>query len=175
MPTAFDHSILINAAPTRVLAAFFDPAALAAWWQAARSVATPRPLGIFAVEWEPTAEADDLLGRLGGVFYGQVIEYKPGRELFVADAWWLPPDAEPLGPMSLQVNCVMDGPACRLRVRQSGGEATSRWERYYSVIGNGWITSMAALKRYVENEAPLSPRGGTSNERPTSGGPSSSG
>ena len=30
---AFDHSILITAAPTRVLGAFFDPAALRVWWQ----------------------------------------------------------------------------------------------------------------------------------------------
>jgi hypothetical protein len=55
----------------------------------------------------------------------------------------------------------MDGPACRLRVRQSGGEHTPRWDRYYAVIGNGWMTSLAALKRYVESDAPLSPRGGT--------------
>ena len=36
----FEHSILINAAPTRVLAAFFEPHALAAWWQVSRSVTT---------------------------------------------------------------------------------------------------------------------------------------
>lgn len=148
--TSFDHSVLISAAPTRVLGAFFDPVALAAWWQTSRSITTPRPLGVYAVEWDPTTDRDDVLGRLGGVFYGQVIEYKPGRELFVADGWWLPPDGEPLGPMSLQVNCVLDGPACRLRVRQSGGDGGPRWDRYYTVIGNGWMTSMAALKQYVE-------------------------
>ena len=61
--TAFDHSILITAAPTRVLGAFFDPAALSTWWQTVRSVTTPQPLGVYAVEWLPTAEADDVLGR----------------------------------------------------------------------------------------------------------------
>ncbi|MFL6280795.1 MAG: hypothetical protein ACJ731_11835, partial [Vicinamibacterales bacterium] len=71
---SFDHSILITAAPTRVLAAFFDPIALRTWWQTARSVTTARPLGVYAVEWEPTIEIDDLLGRLGGVFYGSVME-----------------------------------------------------------------------------------------------------
>lgn len=151
-PISFDHSVLISAAPTRVLGAFFDPVALAGWWQTSRSITTPRPLGVYAVEWEPTTDKDDVLGRLGGVFYGQVIEYKPGRELFVADSWWLPPDGEPLGPMSLQVNCVLDGPACRLRVRQSGGDGGPRWERYYAVIGGGWMTSMAALKHYVESQ-----------------------
>ena len=54
--------------------------------------------------------------------------------------------------MSLQVNCVLDGPACRLRVRQSGGDGGPRWERYYAVIGGGWTASMAALKHYVESQ-----------------------
>ena len=69
----FDFSVLINAAPTRVLAAFFDPHALSIWWQAARSVTTARPLGVFAIEWNPTPESDEVLGRLGGVFHGRVM------------------------------------------------------------------------------------------------------
>ncbi len=149
-PLSFDHSVLITAAPTRVLGAFFDPVALAAWWQAARSVTTPRPLGVYAVEWEPTADADDVLGRLGGVFYGIVMEYEPGRTLIVADAWWIPPDTNPIGPMALEVHCAMDGPACRLRVRQTGFEDSPRWRRYHSVIELGWQISMASLKQYVE-------------------------
>ena len=152
LPTSFDHSILITAAPTRVLGAFFDPVALAAWWQAARSVTAARTLAVYAVEWDPTPDADEILGRLGGIFYGIVMEYKPGRELLVADAWWIPPDGDPVGPMSLQVNCTMDGPACRLRVRQSGFEDGARWRRYYNVIEHGWRTSMVALKEYVEGQ-----------------------
>jgi uncharacterized protein YndB with AHSA1/START domain len=146
----FEHSILITAAPARVLGAFFDPAALAVWWQAARSVTVARTLGVYAIEWEPTAEADDILGRLGGVFYGIVSDYEPGRELVVSDAWWLPPDTNPVGPMSLQVTCTMDGPACRLLVRQSGFEESPRWRRYYGVIDRGWKMSMAVLKDYLE-------------------------
>jgi uncharacterized protein YndB with AHSA1/START domain len=147
---SFDHSVLVTAPPTRVLAAFFDPVALSVWWQAVRSVTTARPLGIYAVEWEPTGDADDVLGRLGGVFYGTVVEYEPGRELVVADAWWLPPDTNPIGPMSLHVDCTTDGSACRLRVRQTGFEDSPRWRRYYSVIDLGWQVSLAALKRYLE-------------------------
>ena len=146
----FEHSVLINAAPTRVLAAFFDPYALAAWWQVVRSVTTPRPMGVFAVEWLPTADADDVLGRLGGVFHGTVMEYLAGRELFVADAWWLPPDGDPIGPMALAVSCRMSGPVCRLQVRQTGFEDNPRWRRYYAVIASGWLSSLAALKDYVE-------------------------
>ena len=58
------------------MAAFFEPEALAAWWQAVRSVTSARPLGVYAIEWEPTSERDDLLGRLGGIFHGTVMEYR---------------------------------------------------------------------------------------------------
>ena len=147
----FEHALLINAAPTRVLAAFFDPRALETWWQVSRSVTTPRPMGIFAVEWPPTSDADEILGRLGGVFCGRVMEYKAGREMFVADAWWLPPDGDPIGPMALEVTCRMSGPVCRLQVKQTGFEDTPRWRRYYAMIAGGWKSSLAALKEYVES------------------------
>lgn len=148
--SGFEHTLVIAATPARVLGAFFDPDALAVWWQTVRSVTTPRPLGVYAVEWEPTADADDILGRLGGVFHGTVMEYVAGCEMFVADAWWLPPDGEPIGPMSLEVTCRLEGRACRLRVRQSGFEESPRWRRYYDVIANGWLSSLASLKTYAE-------------------------
>jgi uncharacterized protein YndB with AHSA1/START domain len=148
--THYEHAILIAATPARVMAALFDARALSIWWQASRSVTTPRPLGVYAVEWEATRDADEILGRLGGVFHGTVVEYAADREVLVADAWWLPPDGDPIGPMSLEVSCVPDGPGCRLRVRQSGFEDSVRWRRYYSVIGRGWMSSLAALKTYLE-------------------------
>jgi uncharacterized protein YndB with AHSA1/START domain len=149
----FEHSLLINAAPTRVLAAFFDPHALSVWWQVAHSVTTPRPMGVYAVEWPPTADADEVLGRLGGVFSGRVMDYRAGREMFVADAWWLPPDGDPIGPMALDVRCEMSGPVCRLTVKQTGFEDSVRWRRYYAVIASGWRSSLAALKAYLETAA----------------------
>ena len=82
------------------------------------------------------------------------MEYKAGRELFVADAWWIPPDGNPIGPMSLQVYCSVEDSSCRLRVRQSGFEETPRFRRYYSVIERGWHISLAALKEYAEKRSP---------------------
>lgn len=146
----FEHTLLISGAPTRVMAAFFDPDALAIWWQAVRSVTTPKPLGVYAIEWEPTADRDEVLGRLGGVFHGTVMEYYAGRELFIADAYWIPPDGDPIGPMSLEVSCMMDGPACRLRVRQGGFADNPRWRRYYAVVSRGWLSALAKLKHYIE-------------------------
>ena len=67
---SLDISIVIVAAPAQVLKAFFDADALRAWWQVAHSLTTPRVLGPYAIEWNPTDFRDEVLGRLGGVFRG---------------------------------------------------------------------------------------------------------
>ena len=51
------HEELITATPSRVLAAFFEPTALAAWWLTSRSVTVPQPLGVYAVEWNRRGSA----------------------------------------------------------------------------------------------------------------------
>ncbi len=145
-----DESLVIRAAPTRVFAAFFDPAALATWWQVVRSVTTPRPLGVYAVEWEPTPYRDDTFGALGGTFYGRVVDLRMGQEFFVADAWWLPPDGEPVGPMGLHVTCTAEGGGCRVRVRQQGGDETPRWTHYYEMTAPGWRSALETLRYFLE-------------------------
>ena len=153
-PLTFEHTIMITATPGAVLAAFFDPAALAIWWDTVRSVTTPRPLGVYAIEWRATPFSDALLGTLGGVFYGTVMDFDPGHEFFLADAYWLPPQSNPFGPMALEVSCQVEGPATRLRVRQSGSDEGARWQRYYGLISTGWEASLDALKRYLERKHP---------------------
>jgi uncharacterized protein YndB with AHSA1/START domain len=146
-----NQSLTVNAPPAVVLDAFFDNDALLAWWHVRRSLCVPRPLGSYAIEWEPTEWRDDLLGRLGGTFRGTVMEFKPGREFFVADAYWLPPDGDPIGPMALQVTCTMHGTATVLHVRQSGWSNSPRWTRYYDIIATGYALSLEELKRHVEH------------------------
>ncbi|MGH7995079.1 MAG: SRPBCC family protein [Opitutaceae bacterium] len=159
-----DLTIPIAAPPGPILAAFFDPPALAHWWQVVRAVTTPRSLGAYAVEWAPTEFRDDLLGRLGGVFHGTVIQFQAGRSFFVADAYWLPPDGEPIGPMALEVSCKpvdsrgwlrlrrpgTNDAATLLHVVQNGFEDSARWRRYYEVVGAGWERALESLKAYVE-------------------------
>ena len=96
---------------------------MAIWWQVSRAVCTPRPLGSYAVEWDPTDWRDEVLGRLGGAFHGTVMEFRPGREFFVADLYWLPPEGDPIGPMALEATCQTQGdqvaaPAAPVRVRR---------------------------------------------------------
>ena len=158
----FTHSLVIDAPPAAVLDAFFDAEALEVWWEVSRAVCVPRPLGSYAVEWERTESCDDLLGPLGGAFHGTVMEFRGGREFFIADAYWLPPQNPPIGPMALEVSCAIEGPATRLRVRQSGVEEGARWLRYYDLIEAGWQDSLEALKRYLEAGAePKLPARGT--------------
>jgi uncharacterized protein YndB with AHSA1/START domain len=148
-----DLSTVIRAAPGRVLKAFFDADALGAWWQVRRSVTTPRTLGAYALEWDPTDVRDPTLGRLGGVFRGTVMHCDP-HGFFVADCYWLPPDTDPIGPMALEVNCALAGEevasGTSLRVRQSGFEDSVRWRRYYEVVGHGWERALASLKSLLE-------------------------
>lgn len=149
-PTRLEAHIDIAAPAPVVFDCFFSPNALRAWWQAARAIVTPVPFGVYAIEWSPTVHQDDVLGTLGGVFHGTVVEARRGHGFLVADAYWIPPRGAPLGPMVLQVQLKTDGGGCRVSVRQDGYEPSQRWSRYYAVVGRGWEVSLAALKRYAE-------------------------
>ena len=134
-----------------MLKAFFDPQALNAWWQVSHAVTTPRVLGPYAVEWPATDFRDEILGRLGGVFRGTIIQFSPTDGFFVADAFWLPPDGDPIGPMALEVKLqAQPGGPTRVRVMQTGFEESDRWRRYYEVIGLGWTRALASLKSLLE-------------------------
>jgi uncharacterized protein YndB with AHSA1/START domain len=148
-----DLSIVILAPPGRVMKAFFEPEALGAWWQVTHAVTAPRILGPYAVEWAATPFRDDVLGRLGGVFRGTIMQFQAARGFFVADAFWLPPDGDPIGPMALEVSCAPAGDspdATEVRVMQRGFEESARWRRYYEVIGVGWERALASLKALLE-------------------------
>ncbi len=154
----FDYSLRVEAPPAKVIAAFFDPRALAHWWDVANVIATPKPLGVYAIEWQPSTDADDVLGRLGGVLHGTVIDYQAARGFLVADCYWLPPDGDPIGPMALEVSCrAADRKAGReaagtlLRVTQRGLEEDSpRWLRYYELLAEAWPAALGKMKAYLE-------------------------
>ena len=150
-----ERTITIYAPPQRVMAAFFNPHDLAQWWQVVRSVTVARPLGMYAIEWAPSEYRDELLGPLGGAFHGTVMEYRPGVEFFVADAYWSPPDGDPIGPMALEVRCAPQTTPqmTRLVVRQSGEDEGQRWQRYFDVAATGWQRALADLKQYLDGEA----------------------
>jgi hypothetical protein len=95
-----------------------------------------------AVELERTLDHDDLLGRRGGVFPGTVT-------LFVAASCRIPPNGSPIGPMSLEVSCMIDGAACDCACVRPG-----RGHSPLAPLLRGdlaWlVAALGALKRYVE-------------------------
>lgn len=148
-------TLLIQAPPDRVLQAFFDPEDLARWWQVIRSVAVPRPLGTYAVEWTSTDFSDEVLGRLGGAFHGTVMDYRATGEFFVADAYWQPPDGEAIGPMALEIRCrpQASGRQTMLTLRQSGEDEGTRWQRYFLLMDGGWERALGDLKEFLDRES----------------------
>ena len=100
---------LIQAPPARVMQAFFTDTDLKGWWGVTRAFTVPRPLGMYAIEWETTDFKDEVLGRLGGAFHGTIIDYRAHGAFFLAEAYWQPPDGEPIGPMALEVHCRPHG------------------------------------------------------------------
>lgn len=164
-PLEFKGAVRIEAPPARVQQAFFAEKDLAMWWDITRSLTMPRILGTYAVEWAPAETVDRVLGQLGGTLHGRVLEFTPGRELFLADLYWHPPEGDPVGPMALEISCrpiepmargaaVADGPseATELRVRQSAQDDGVRIRRYFAVTSAGWTSALETLKDYVENE-----------------------
>ena len=151
-PASFDCVIEIAAPPETVYSAFFSREALQRWWGVIASITGPRPLGIYALEWARSPEADPLLGPWGGVFYGVVIDVRLGREFFLADAYWMPPEGDPIGPMAVHVTCEPTHGGTRLRFQQSGCDDNPRWRRFYRVIASSWSAALGRLKEEIEQE-----------------------
>lgn len=149
--SGFTYSLTITAPAEAILDAFFDHEQLAKWWHISRSICAPRTFGCYAVEWEVTDWRDEVLGRLGGIFHGTVVTYDAHREFFVADAYWLAPDGEPVGPMAFEVTCSPASSGTVVHVRQSGLDESPRWKRYYDVLGAGLTVSLERMKKILEN------------------------
>lgn len=153
-PPQFVLSTVIDAPAARVMQAFFAHRDLAYWWQIERSAVVARASGPFAVSWSAGEDRDDVLGQLGGTLHGTVMDYTPDRAFFVADVYWQPPAAEPLGPMALDVTCHPEPDLARTRVtvRHSASDDGPRWQRYFVVAERDWSDALAMLKDYLENE-----------------------
>jgi uncharacterized protein YndB with AHSA1/START domain len=148
------RTLLLHAPPARVMQAFFNDGDLKAWWGVTRAFAVPRPLGMYAIEWESTDFKDDVLGRLGGAFHGTVIDFRPGASFFLAEVYWQPPDGEPIGPMALDVHCRPhgNGRQTMLTVKQSGEGEGPRFERYFSIMDRGWDGALQEMKAFFDRE-----------------------
>ena len=154
-PLKLDVSLDITAPVDVVFHAFFDATALTGWHGTSRSIAVPRLLGPYVLEWPPSAERDEMLGRMGGVFRATVMHIEPNDHLFLADAFWLPPDGGPLGPLAVQITftptATTDGAHSTLvRVLMTGFDDGVRWKRYLGLATTQWQKALSILKLLLE-------------------------
>jgi uncharacterized protein YndB with AHSA1/START domain len=134
-----------------VFAAFFESAALGAWHRTSRSIAVPRLLGPYVLEWPPSDDSDDILGRLGGIFRATVMQIEANDHVFLADAFWLPPDGGPLGPFAMQITftqaAAQEGARSTVvRVVMTGFDDGPRWQRYLEHATVHWQMALSTLK-----------------------------
>jgi hypothetical protein len=78
------------------------------------------------------------------------MQFDGATGFFIADAYWLPPEGDPIGPMALEVTLHAEDAATRVRVTQQGFEENPRWRRYYEVVTVGWERALASLKALLE-------------------------
>lgn len=150
-----DLSLEIGAPPVAVFQAFFQEGALAAWQGTRRAIAVPRLLGPWVLDWPASNERDELLGRHGGVFRATVMHIEPPEQVFLADAFWLPPDSGPLGPFAIQLTFTpapsrADASSTLLRVTISGFDDGVRWQRYHAMSTAHWQRALRTLKLLLE-------------------------
>jgi uncharacterized protein YndB with AHSA1/START domain len=154
-PLKLDVTLDITAAVELVFQAFFEASALGAWHGTSRSIAIPRLLGPYVLEWPPSSERDEVLGRMGGVFRATVMHIEPNDHIFLADAFWLPPDGGPLGPLAVQITftptAATDGASSTLvRVVMTGFDDGVRWKRYLGLATTQWQKALGVLKMLLE-------------------------
>ena len=150
-----DVTLEMPAPADKVFQAFFDSVALGEWQATSRAIAVPRLLGPYVLEWPVSAERDEVLGRMGGFFRATVMHIEPNHHVFLADAFWLPPDGGPLGPLAVQITftpkATPDGlPSTLVRVVMTGFDDGVRWRRYLGLATSQWQKALGDLKTLLE-------------------------
>ena len=108
-------------------------------------------LGPYAIEWPPTDFRDEMLGRLGGVFRGTVMQFEPGSRLFRRRRVLAAARRRADRADGARGDRSRPNPTARTSAStQTGFEESERWRRYYEVIGYGWKRALAALKALLE-------------------------
>jgi hypothetical protein len=92
---------------------------------------------------------------MGGIFRATVMHIEPNDHVFLADAFWLPPDGGPLGPLAVQITfspaAAPDGRRSTLvRVVMTGFDNGVRWKRYLGQATAEWQASLGVLKMLLE-------------------------
>ena len=152
---ALDVIVDINATPRAIVDAFFKPGALSAWWGTTRSVTSACVLGAYALEWPVTTEVDPVLGRLGGVLHGTVMQYEATRRILrgqsvLASARRRPDRTDGARRLLRDVSGVRRPAGNEAPHRPDRLRGSARWRRYYERLQEQWPRSLETLRALVE-------------------------
>ncbi len=150
-----DHSIRISIGHRRIVAAFFNPEDLKAWWGVRCAVVEPRPGGLYLLAWPETQAGSQ--GPWSGILAGVVREYHPTDGFSLTSTHWLTGTGDSFGPSDLTIR--IDGKINQsiLTVRQAGFPTDPDGNRLGERASRGWVSCLSSLKNYLDADPPTDP------------------
>jgi uncharacterized protein YndB with AHSA1/START domain len=103
-----------------------------------------RPGGNWAVGFT------DMRGMTEATILGKILEFERGARLLVGEISYEPRVGEPLSGIRLELTFVETLGGCLVTVRQEVPDSGPAYDQYRSEAGEGWETSLADLKRWLE-------------------------
>lgn len=103
-----------------------------------------RPGGNWAVGFT------DLRGVTEATILGKILRFERGRLLIVDHISYEPREGEALEGIRLELTFAESSVGCLVTVRQDVPDSGPAYDRYRGEAGEGWETSLADLKRYLE-------------------------
>jgi uncharacterized protein YndB with AHSA1/START domain len=81
---------------------------------------------------------------------GKILEFERGARLLVGEISYEPRVGEALSGIRLELTFQETAGGCLVTVRQDVPDEGPAYDRYRSEAGEGWETSLADLKRWIE-------------------------
>lgn len=92
----------------------------------------------------------DIRGMTEATILGKIIEFERGARLLVGEISYEPRVGEALSGIRLELTFQEIAGGCLVTVRQDVPDAGPAYDHYRSEAGEGWETSLADLKRWIE-------------------------
>jgi uncharacterized protein YndB with AHSA1/START domain len=140
-------TIIIDASPDKVLAAFTTPSHLHQWWNVERSLIDLKEGGLYSLVWEISGNG------MRYVTTGIIKEYLPACQLRISNLVYFNPDRPILGPLELLILTTPEDDKTTLTVIQSGYQKGADWEWYYNAVNVAWPEVLKQLKSYLEKRS----------------------
>jgi len=103
-----------------------------------------RPGGNWAVGFT------DLRGMTEATILGKILDFERGSRLVVGEISYEPRVGEALSGIRLELTFTEAAGGCLVTVRQEVPDSGPEYDTYRRELGEGWETSLADLKRWIE-------------------------